>query len=217
MAVLAALGAAVFGAFAGVVGGFRGLESGATWSRRMAYVAFAMMTLAIGLMEFALITSDFSVGYVSEVGSTASPLWVKIVSLWSSLDGSILLWGFVLSGYIAAFAWWTKGKFPGHTSWALGISHIILVFFSFLVAGVANPFSLISPAPTSGPGPNPLLQNHILMVIHPPALYLGYVGMAVPFGMGAAALLMGRIGAAWSRAIRRWILLPWWFVPSHRS
>ena len=112
------------------------------------------------------------------------------------MEGSILIWAFVLNGYIAAFAYMTKGKYVEHSSYAIGTSLSIAVFFAFLVAGVADPFVAMDPVPTDGPGPNPLLQNHILMVIHPPALYLGYVGMAVPFGMGVASLLAGKIGAA---------------------
>ena len=123
------------------------------------------MTVAIGLMEYALITNDFSVSYVAKVGSTTTPLWVTIVSLWSSLEGSILLWAFVLNGYIAAFAWATKGKICRTLVLCLGCLIRALLFFSFLVAGVADPFIAMDPVPTEGPGPNPLLQNHILMVI----------------------------------------------------
>ena len=210
--VLVALAVSVLGAFAGIAGGVKRSEQAWKWSRIAAYVAAFAMTAAIGLMEYALITHDFSVSYVAKVGSTTTPLWVTIVSLWSSLEGSILLWAFVLNGYIAAFAYMTKGKYVEHSSYAIGTSLSIAVFFAFLVAGVADPFVAMDPVPTDGPGPNPLLQNHILMVIHPPALYLGYVGMAVPFGMGVASLLAGKIGAAWSVALRRWILLPWGFL-----
>ena len=210
--VLIALAVSVLGAFAGIAGGMKRSEQAWKWSRIAAYVAAFAMTAAIGLMEYALITHDFSVSYVAKVGSTTTPLWVTIVSLWSSLEGSILLWAFVLSGYIAAFAYMTKGKYVEHSSYAIGTSLSIAVFFTFLVAGVADPFVAMETVPSDGPGPNPLLQNHILMVIHPPALYLGYVGMAVPFGMGVASLLAGKIGAAWSVALRRWILLPWGFL-----
>lgn len=210
--VLLSLAVCVIGTFAGIAGGVKRSETAWKWARISAYLGALTMTVAIGLMEYALITNDFSVSYVAKVGSTTTPLWVTIVSLWSSLEGSILLWAFVLNGYIAAFAWATKGKYVEHSSYALGASLSIAVFFSFLVAGVADPFIAMDPVPTEGPGPNPLLQNHILMVIHPPALYLGYVGMAVPFGMGVAALLAGKIGAAWSTALRRWILLPWGFL-----
>jgi cytochrome c-type biogenesis protein CcmF len=211
-AVLAALAAFSVGAVSGIAGGARRSEEAWRWSRRMAYTAFGAMSLALFLMEYALITHDFSVSYVAEVGSTQTPLWVTIVSLWSSLDGSILLWCFVLSGYIAVFARATAGRYPEHSPWALGVSQAIGVFFGFLVAGIANPFAAMETVPLDGPGPNPLLQNHILMVIHPPALYLGYVGMAVPFGMGAASLFAGKIGAAWSSALRKWTLVPWGFL-----
>jgi cytochrome c-type biogenesis protein CcmF len=209
---LLSLAVCVIGAFSGIAGGVKRSDSAWKWARICAYIAALSMTLAMGLMEYALITNDFSVSYVAKVGSTTTPLWVTIVSLWSSLEGSILLWAFVLNGYIALFAWTTKDKYVDHSSYALGASLCIAVFFSFLIAGVADPFVAMDPVPTEGPGPNPLLQNHILMVIHPPALYLGYVGMAVPFGMGVAALLAGKIGAAWSTALRRWILLPWGFL-----
>jgi cytochrome c-type biogenesis protein CcmF len=211
-AILVALAACATGAVVGFVGGAKRSRDAWRWSRWMAYLFFAACTVATGLMEYALITHDFSVSYVASVGSTSTPLWVTMVSLWSSLEGSILLWAFVLSGYTALFAWQTRDRFPDHTPWALGVTLTVGVFFTFLVAGVANPFAPISPVPTEGPGPNPLLQNHILMVIHPPSLYLGYVGMSVPFGMGCAALLAGRIGPAWSAALRRWTILPWGFL-----
>ncbi|MEL6345819.1 MAG: heme lyase CcmF/NrfE family subunit [Myxococcota bacterium] len=211
-AVLLALAACSVGAVTGIVGGARNSAEAWRWSRIMAYTAFFAMLAAIGLMEYALITHDFSVSYVAQVGSTRTPLWVSIVSLWSSLEGSILLWAFVLASYIGAFAWLTRDRYPEHTAWALGVSQAVGIFFMFLVAGVANPFSPEFPVPTEGPGPNPLLQNHILMVIHPPSLYLGYVGMSVPFGMGCAALLAGKIGPSWSQALRQWTLVPWGFL-----
>lgn len=207
--VLVSLAACGIGAISGVAGGVKRSADAWKWSRYSAYVAFIAITGAITLMEYALITDDFSVYYVSKVGSTSTPLWVSIVSLWSSLEGSILLWAFVLNGYIAAFAYMTNNRYKEYSSYALGIACGIGVFFSFLVAGIADPFVAVDPPPLDGPGPNPLLQNHILMVIHPPALYLGYVGMAVPFAMGCSALLAGKIGADWSAALRKWMLLPW--------
>jgi cytochrome c-type biogenesis protein CcmF len=178
----------------------------------MAFTFFGAMIFAVGLMEYALLTHDFSVGYVAEVGSTTTPLIMTIVSLWSSLDGSILLWALILSSWSAVFAWQMKDEHPAHAPWALGIILLVGVFFTVLVSGVANPFTAVENPLTEGPGPNPLLQNHILMIIHPPALYLGYVGMTVPFGMGCAALLSGSLSTAWARAIRRWMLVPWGFL-----
>ena len=207
--VLVGLAACTLGTVTGVVAGLRKHDGALRWTRWMAYIFAASMVGATGLMELALLTHDFSVAYVAEVGSRASPTWVSVVSLWSSLNGSILLWGLVLGVYIGLFAWKTRDRFPEHTPWALAVCMGVGVFFTFLIAGVANPFAPVSPVPADGPGPNALLQNHILMIIHPPTLYIGYVGMTVPFGMAAAALLAGRLDAAWSRALRRWTLIPW--------
>ncbi len=211
-AVLVALAACAVGAVAGIYGGARRSAEAERWARTMAWTFFAAITIATGLMEYALLTHDFSVSYVAKVGSLSSPTWVTIVSLWSSLEGSILLWAFVQGLYTAGLAWFTRKRFPDHSSYALGFTLIVGVFFCFLVAGIANPFTLMDPAPADGPGPNPLLQNHILMVIHPPSLYLGYVGMSVPFGMGVAALLRGSITPSWSRALRTAALVPFGFL-----
>ncbi|MBN2798037.1 MAG: heme lyase CcmF/NrfE family subunit [Deltaproteobacteria bacterium] len=181
-------------------------------ARRLAYAAAAALTLATGAMEWALITHDFSVSYVAEVGSLATPPIISVVSLWSSLDGSILFWALVLALYQAAFAWRTRDAQPRIASWALVMLQITLVFFTGLVVSVATPFAPLSPAPLDGPGPNALLQNHLLMAIHPPTLYLGYVGMAVPFAMAMAALLTGRLDAHWMRSMRAWSLWVWSFL-----
>src|SRR4029079_11316276 len=84
--------------------------------------------------------------------------------------------------------------------------------FALLIAGPAQPFSTVSPVPADGPGPNPLLQNHVLMIIPPPCLYLGYVGMTIPFGLACGALLSGRLGRDQLLALRQWLLLPWIFL-----
>jgi len=211
-AVLAGLAACSVGVITGVTAALRNSDEALRWTRMLAWVFALSMFTATALMEAALLTHDFSVSYVAEVGSRSSPTWVSIVSLWSSLNGSILLWGCVLGGFTLAFTIYTRDRFAEHTPWALACILGVGVFFTFLIAGVANPFAPVSPVPPDGPGANPLLQNHILMVIHPPALYLGYVGMTVPFGMACATLLAGRLDAAWVRALRRWMLLPWGFL-----
>lgn len=209
VSLLVALAACTMGMITGIAAGLRKSEEAWRWTRILAYVFGGSTTFATLLMEYALLTHDFSVSYVAQVGSRASPTWVSIVSLWSSLEGSILLWAFMQAAFTAIFAWKTRDRFPDQTPWALGVLMAVGVFFSFLVSSVAHPFTAVSPVPADGPGPNPLLQNHILMVVHPPALYGGYVGMSVPFAMAAAALLAGKLDAAWMRALRRWTLIPW--------
>jgi cytochrome c-type biogenesis protein CcmF len=208
-AILTALAACAVGGVTGMVAGRTGQAAAWRWTRWMAFAFCGAVVVAVGLMEYALITHDFSVGYVAEVGSTTTPLSFTIVSLWSSLDGSILLWCLILSTWAAVFAWRMGDQHPEHARYALGTILLVGIFFTVLVSGVANPFAPVANPLTEGPGPNPLLQNHILMVIHPPTLYLGYVGMTVPFGMGCAALLSGRLTTAWARAIRQWMLVPW--------
>jgi cytochrome c-type biogenesis protein CcmF len=167
------------------------------------------MALANLLMEYALLTHDFSVSYVAHVGSRSVPTWVSIVSLWSSLEGSILFWGLVMGAYVTAATWQNRDKHPEYMPYAIGVWLACGTFFTFLLAGPAQPFATVPSPPLDGPGPNPLLQNHYLMVIHPPFLYAGYVGMTIPFGLGCAALFVGRLGHDFIRPLRNFLLLPW--------
>src|SRR5712664_4426336 len=164
------------------------------------------------VMEYALLTHDFSVGYVAHVGSRAVPTWVSIVSLWSSLEGSILFWGLVMGLYVAGATWRNRDQHPEYMPYAVGVWLACGAFFSFLLAGPAQPFATVLSPPLEGPGPNPLLQNHYLMVIHPPFLYAGYVGMTIPFGLACAALLVGRLGHDFIRPLRNFLLLAWIFL-----
>jgi cytochrome c-type biogenesis protein CcmF len=206
------LGAAAAGMSSGVVAGIRRSPEAARWSRNLTLVCAAAFTLATLLMEYALLTHDFSVKYVADVGSTTSPAMISVVSLWSSLEGSMLFWAFVAAAYSGVFAWRTRFDEPARVGWALAVQLFVLLFFALLVVGEATPFALVSPTPTEGPGPNPLLQNHILMAVHPPTLYLGYVGMAVPFSMAVASLITGRLDASWTGAMRGWSLFVWAFL-----
>jgi cytochrome c-type biogenesis protein CcmF len=210
--ILASVLVATTGAFIAYAAGSKRSPEGLRWSQRFAYLFAALMLAATGVMEYALITHDFSVEYVSHVGSTQVPLWVTIVSLWSSLEGSILFWGFILGIYIAATTWINRNDHQEYMPYAIGTWLSVGAFFSFLIAGPANPFLTVANPPLDGPGPNPLLQNHLLMIIHPPMLYLGYVGMTIPFGFAIAALLRGRLGQSFLRPLRASLLLPWVFL-----
>ncbi|MCB9727465.1 MAG: heme lyase CcmF/NrfE family subunit [Deltaproteobacteria bacterium] len=211
--ILAALALASAGALVGFSAGRSGSARGLRITRGLALAFAACLVGATGVMEYALITHDFSVEYVAHVGSLATPLHITIVSLWSSLDGSILFWGFILAVYTTGFVLATRGRHEDMQPYTLATIMAVGTFFTFLIAGPANPFGdTPAPIPTDGPGPNALLQNHALMIIHPPMLYMGYVGMTIPFAMGVAALLKGRSGAGWTRPLRRWMLIPWGFL-----
>ncbi|HUP50187.1 MAG TPA: heme lyase CcmF/NrfE family subunit [Thermoanaerobaculia bacterium] len=210
--ILASLLVATAGALVAFAAGRTGSQEGLKWARRLAYAFAALMAGATLLMEYALLTHDFSVSYVAQVGSRSVPAWVTISSLWSSLEGSILFWGFVLAAYIAIATWMTRDRYREYMPDAIGVWLSSAAFFSFLLAGPANPFHTVPIPPLDGPGPNPLLQNHILMVVHPPFLYLGFVGMTIPFGLAAAALIKGRLGHGFLKPIREALLLPWVFL-----
>ena len=212
MAVLLALGSAAVGSLLAFAAGRRDHAGWRTGARRATYLFAGACLLANAVMVRALLVHDFSVGYVAQVGSRATPPLYTIVSLWSSLEGSILFWGLIMGAYSAAFVWQQRHEDHAEGAYALGTLLAVCTFFAFTIAGPANPFLPVSPVPLDGPGPNPLLQNHVLMIIHPPMLYLGYVGLAVPFAIAIGALMAGRLRPSWLKVLRRWTLLPWGFL-----
>jgi cytochrome c-type biogenesis protein CcmF len=210
------VGGALLLSLVGSVVAFAALRGGkpklAAFGRRAVYGVFGLATLGIGTMVYALVAHDFSVSYVAQVGSRSTPLFYTVISLWSSLDGSILFWGWIIAGYSAAVTYIYRDRYRELMPAVIGTLLAVNAFFWLLLAWPANPFIRIFPVPLDGPGPNPLLQNHPFMGLHPPLLYLGYVGMAVPFAFGIAALITGRVGGEWIRAVRRWVMAPWIFL-----
>jgi cytochrome c-type biogenesis protein CcmF len=210
--ILGSLFASAAGALLSFAAGRTRSAEGLKWSRRFAYLYSGLIVGAGLLMVYALLRHDFSVSYVAQVGSLTVPTWVTIVSLWSSLEGSILFWGLVLGVYIAIATFFTRGRYEEYQPDAIGVWLGTAAFFSFLIAGPANPFLTVPNPPLDGPGPNPLLQNHVLMAVHPPFLYLGYVGMTIPFGFACAALIKGRLGLNVLKPLRESLMLPWIFL-----
>src|SRR5258708_4696641 len=192
--ILASLLAATVGAMVAFAAGRSRSQGGLRLAQRFAYLYAALMVAATLVMEYALLTHDFSVSYVAQVGSRAVPTWVTIVSLWSSLEGSILFWGLILGVYIAGATFLTRNEHSEYMGYAIGTWLACSTFFSFLIAGPSHPFKTLPNPPLDRPWPTALLQNHVLMIIHPPFLYLGYVGLTIPFGLACAALMRGRLG-----------------------
>ncbi len=212
-ALAVALAVALFGVLAAAFAARRGEAALGALVRGCVFTLFGLASLAVLAMIFALVSHDFSISYVAQVGSRSTPLFFTIISLWGALEGSILFWVWVLSLWAALVVWRNReisGRLIPYTGIVLlGIS----AFFLILLVGPANPFGLVTPVPSDGPGPNPLLQNHVLMAVHPPLLYLGYVGMSVPFAFAIAALISGDAGKdSWLRLTRRWTLLAWGFL-----
>jgi cytochrome c-type biogenesis protein CcmF len=175
------------------------------------WLVFVGGLVAFLAMERGLITRDFSMVYVADNGSSKTPPLFNVATLWAALEGSIILWALVLSGYLVAVRLKFRDRMDDPlVGWALLTMFVVAAFFFALMLGPANPFRTWSPpAGFDGPGPNPLLQNHLLMAFHPPMLYLGYVGFTVPFAFAIAALVTGRVGEGWLVATRRWTLVSW--------
>ena len=209
------LGASVFGALAVLYGIRKGDKKLLRQSPRYAWLALAGITLSVVMMQRALITRDFSMAYIQQVGSPDTPALYNFAAMWSALEGSILLWAFVLTGFTAAVAWrFRKRTDDVLVGWALIVMFVVTAFFAMVSFGPADPFSngVAGFNPATAPGPNPLLQNHILVLFHPPILYLGFVGFTVPFAFAIAALVTGRLGEGWLLETRRWALFSWSFL-----
>ena len=167
--------------------------------------------VAMGSLELALLTDDFSIEYVARNHSRDTPLVFTIAAGWASLEGSIVLWGLVLSGFMIAVLR-SLDEDDRSGSGALAVMGLVALFFFGLMATAANPFTTLDIVPFDGSGANPLLQNHILMAIHPPMLYLGYIGFTVPFAFAISALVAGDGSTSWLQRTRRWTLIAWTFL-----
>ncbi|MFV0307415.1 MAG: heme lyase CcmF/NrfE family subunit [Desertimonas sp.] len=211
--LLLTLAASTFGMFGMFVAASRGDRRLARQMPRYAWLAFAGASIAFVMMTRALVTRDFSLAYVQQVGSTTTPWLYNVAALWSALEGSILLWLLVLTGYGAAVAWrYRRRNDDMLVGWAFVVMFFVTAFFALLAFGPADPFANGPAGVTEGPGPNALLQNHVLVLFHPPILYLGYVGFTVPFAFAIAALITGRVGEGWLLETRRWTLFSWGFL-----
>ncbi len=211
-AVAVALALAVWGIFAAVIGERKRRPDLIDSARSATYATLVLLLLANLAMVYGLVTHDFSIGYVAQVGSRATPTFYTVISLWGALEGSILFWGLVLAGYTATSVYFTRKREGALYPYAYATMLAVQAFFFLLIVGPANPFHLVTPTPADGPGPNPLLQNHILMGIHPPFLYMGYVGFTVPFAFAIGALVSGKLDDEWIRASRTWTMVSWGFL-----
>jgi cytochrome c-type biogenesis protein CcmF len=213
-AVLLGFLAALTGAATLASGLARGRRASLRNGRIHVWIVLGAALLAVFAMQRALITHDFSLRYVADNNSVSTPLLFCITGMWSALEGSILLWALVLSGYMAAVTHRFRDRQTDPmVGWATLVMFVVAAFFFGLMLGPANPFREVAGRiPLDGPGPNPLLQNHPLVAFHPPMLYLGYVGFTVPFAFAVAALVTGRIGEGWLVETRRWTLFAWGFL-----
>jgi len=212
-ALLVSLAAVVFGAVLAPIAVRTGRREWLQLVYGAVYTNFLLVTIAAVSMVVALVTHDFSVSYVAQVGSRSTPLLFTVISLWGALEGSILFWAWVLALYSAAVVVLHRRRLGNLVPYAVMTLLAVAAFFAILLVGPADPFLPMSPVPADGPGPNTLLQNHILMAVHPPLLYLGYVGMSVPFAFALGAIFSNEAASNdWSFLSRRWMLASWGFL-----
>ncbi|MGH7126888.1 MAG: heme lyase CcmF/NrfE family subunit, partial [Stellaceae bacterium] len=169
---------------------------------------FALTALAFAVLAHAYVTSDFSLAIVVENSQSTKPLLYKITGVWSNHEGSMVLWVLILTLFGAAVAWFGTGLPPDLRARVLAVQGMIGAGFFAFILFTSNPFLRLSPAPPDGNGMNPILQD-LGLAIHPPFLYLGYVGFSVSFSFAVAALIEGRVDAAWARWVRPWTLAAW--------
>ena len=172
--------------------------------------AFLVIGAFLALMQ-VYVTSDFSVANVVANSHSAKPLIYKISGVWGNHEGSMLLWALILALFGAAVALFGNNLPNSLRARVLGVQALIGVGFLAFILFTSNPFERVSPAPPDGNGLNPLLQDPGL-AFHPPMLYLGYVGFSVTYAFAIAALLEGRVDAAWARWVRPWTLAAWCFL-----
>jgi cytochrome c-type biogenesis protein CcmF len=181
-------------------------------ARVSAYSLLAVVAAANGAMLAAILANDYSIAYVAENSSRSTPVFFKVLSLWSADEGSLLLWNLILAGYLALVAFRFRRRRPETFPWAMAVMYAVSAFYLVLVLGPTAPFERLATPLADGRGPLPLLQNHPLMAVHPPFLYLGFIGFTVPFAFAMAALITGRLSDAWIRITRRWTLAAWIFL-----
>ncbi len=212
--VVLAFVAAVAGVVVIAVGLARHRDPTVRHGRLYAPVILAGGLIAMLAMEHALVTHDFSLAFVADNNSRETPLLYSITGLWSALAGSILLWGLILGGYATAMVWRFRHRAAEPlVAWATLVVYVVAAFFFGLMLHAADPFQhVVGAVPHDGAGPNSLLQDNPLQAIHPPLLYLGFVGFTLPFAFAIASLITGRQDDAWQRETRRWTLFAWTFL-----
>lgn len=211
LALLLALVAAVFSAVAAYYGRHTNQPRWVESARNATIATFPLITIACLLMIYSLLTSDFSIEYVWRVSSRDMPTYLKVTALWGGQAGSLLFWNFLLSIFTAASMARNWSKQRELMPYALMVASFTQIFFIAISLFVENPFARLAAVPIEGNGLNPLLR-HPGMIIHPPMLYLGFVGFTIPYAFAMSALISGKLDDVWIKITRRWTLVAWLFL-----
>ena len=205
---------AVIALFLGTVPLAGTLRHNVVWqslARPAALLQFVLVSFSFACLASSFLSNDFSVKYVAEHSNTLLPKAYQFAAVWGGHEGSLLLWVLMLSGWTAAVAIFSASLPLAMVARVLGVLGLVSVGFLMFILTTSNPFDRLFPMPADGRDLNPLLQDPGL-VIHPPMLYMGYVGMSVTFAFSIAALLSGRLDAAWARWSRPWTVIAWAFL-----
>ena len=212
VAVLVGLGLSLYAAVAYLLAGRRADARLAESGRQAVIGSFLAAFAGCVAMVISLLSHDFSVLYVAENNATTTPPFISAISLWAALEGSILFWTLLATGWATLVLYRHRDRHRALMPWVGATLASINVFFFAVMTWPGNPFTRTSPVAGEGLGPNALLQNNPFMALHPPLLYLGYTGLAVPFAFGIAALVTRRLDVEWLRIVRRWTIVPWIFL-----
>jgi cytochrome c-type biogenesis protein CcmF len=215
LAILLALCVALYAVVASVVGRVKRKPFLIVSGGRAVYCVWLLITMASGILVYALLTGNFSFSYVAEHSNKTMPVLYKFAAWWGGQEGSLLFWSWLLSGYSAVVVFTNRRRFRDMMPWVVGVLATVQTFFLILNNFIANPFRMLAldkmiTAVPDGNGLSPLLQ-YPAMAIHPPMLYLGYVGFSVPFAFAMGSLITRQPGDAWIFTTRRWTLVTWLF------
>lgn len=210
-ALILAFGIAIVQMIVPMVGAHRGNAGWMAMAEPAATVQFLLTAFAFAVLTWAFVTSDFSLQLVYLNSHTDKPMIYKITGVWGNHEGSMLLWMVILTLFGACAAWFGDGLPARLRARVLSVQASIAVAFFAFVLFTSNPFLRLEVPPLNGRDLNPLLQD-IGLIFHPPMLYLGYVGLSVTFSFAIAALIEGRVDAAWGRWVRPWTLAAWMFL-----
>ncbi|MFZ1059074.1 MAG: heme lyase CcmF/NrfE family subunit [Candidatus Rokuibacteriota bacterium] len=171
----------------------------------------ALVTVAGIALVYALVTADFSLKYVATNSSLRTPLYYRVTGLWGALEGSLLLWEWMLVAFAGLVLWQYRERHRELMPWVLAVFSAVSAFFLAVLAFASSPFEGLWPVPLDGRGLNPLLEDAD-MFTHPPLLYAGFVGLTVPYAFAMAALITGRLEEGWIATTRKWIVAAWLFL-----
>ena len=203
-----ALAAAITQAFFGLAGPALGRQAWVEVARPAVIAQFALVSLSLAALVYAFVQNDFSVEYVAANSNTALPIGYRIAAVWGAHEGSLLLWAWIMVAWTLAVALLSRSLPPHFAARVLGVLGLISIGFLLFTLATSNPFARLDPAAPDGRDLNPLLQDFAL-AIHPPMLYAGYVGLSVAFAFACAAMIEGRLDAAWARWTRPWTTVAW--------